>query len=152
LADLLHKWRKLCYDGELRMETRSTTTTDATDLRAFAIEAAQLLHDRHCEDITLLDVRGLSQVCDYVLIANGTSDKQMKSVAGDLKDLGDERGHAAFRTNRDTATTWVIVDFVDVVVHLFEPSMRSYYDIENLWSDAKVVPWQREDDAQPTDG
>jgi ribosome-associated protein len=70
----------------------------------------------------------------------------MKSVAQDLIDLGDEHGNAAYRSNRDTAVTWVVVDFVDVVAHLFEPSLRSYYDLEALWSDATEVPWQRDSD------
>lgn len=103
-----------------------------------------MLRDRRCEDVQLLDVRGLSQVCDYVLVANGTSDKQMKSVASELKDFGDEHKHAVFRTNKDSSTTWIVVDFVDLVAHLFEPEVRAYYAIEELWSDAKQVQWQRD--------
>ena len=127
------------------MDSASPSTSHATDLREFAIEAARLLKDRRCEDVTLLDVRGLSQVCDYVLVASGTSDKQMKSVAGELKDFGEQHRHAVFRTNSDGATTWIVVDFVDLVAHLFEPEVRSYYGIEELWSDAKPVMWERED-------
>lgn len=121
-----------------------TSTSNPTDLRDFAIEAARLLKDLRCEDVVLLDVRGLSQVCDYVLIASGTSEKQMRSVADDLKDLGNEHRHPVFRSNRDTASTWIVVDFVDVVAHLFEPEVRGYYAIEELWSDAEPVSWERE--------
>ena len=109
----------------------------------FAINAAQLLHDRHCEDIRLMDVRGLSQVCDYVLIGTGTSDRQMKSVAAELEDLGEELGSKVFRSNRDGGGTWIVVDFVDVVTHLFEPNQRAYYDLETLWADASAVDWRR---------
>ena len=109
----------------------------------FAIEAARLLVDRHCEDVRLMDVRGLSQVCDYVLIGTGTSDRQMKSVAAELEDLGEERDNRAFRSNRDEGGTWIVVDFVNLVTHLFEPNMRAYYDLETLWADAKTVDWQR---------
>jgi len=115
--------------------------------RDFAVEAARLVRDLKCEDVKLLDVRGLSQVCDYVLIASGTSEKQMKSVAEDLEDLGRDVQHTVFRSNRDTGSTWIIIDFVDLVVHLFEPSRRAYYDLEALWSDAKSVAWEREADA-----
>jgi ribosome-associated protein len=114
-------------------------------LRAFAIEAAQLLADRHCEDVRLLDVQGLSQVCDYVLIGTGTSDRQMKSVAQELEDLGKEHDNSVFRSSRDAGGTWIVIDFVDVVAHLFEPSQREYYDIETLWSDAKTVEWKKKD-------
>jgi ribosome-associated protein len=109
----------------------------------FAVEAARLLADRHCENVRLLDVRGLSQVCDYVLIGTGTSDRQMKSLAGELEDLGADRSNRVFRSNRDEGGTWIVVDFVNLVTHLFEPHMRAYYDLETLWADARVVDWQR---------
>ena len=113
-------------------------------MRAFSIESAQLLADRHCEDVRLLDVRGLSQVCDYVLLGSGTSDRQMKSLADDLSVFGREQGHAVFRSDRDERVTWLVVDFVALVVHLFEPDTRAYYDLEGLWSDAESVSWQRQ--------
>jgi len=94
--------------------------------------------------VRILDVRGLSQVCDYIVIGSGTSDRQMKSVAAELETLGKSQGHAAFRTSADQANTWIVVDFVDIVAHLFEPSQRSYYDLETLWNDAGAVLWQRD--------
>ncbi len=109
----------------------------------FAVEAARLLEDRHCTDIRLLDLRGISQVCDFILIGSGTSDRQMRSVADEVSMLGKERGESRFRTNNDPASTWIIVDFVDLVVHLFEPSRRAYYDLEDLWSDAADVEFDR---------
>ena len=115
------------------------------NLLRFVIEAARLLFDRHCEDVLLLDVRGLSQVCNYVLIGSGTSDRQMKAIAAELEDLGREHHNPPFRSDRDTGVTWVVVDFVDVVAHLFEPSQRAFYDLEGLWSDAPKVDWKRPD-------
>jgi ribosome-associated protein len=103
------------------------------------VEAGRLLQDRHCEDVLLLDVTGLSQVCDYVLIATGTSDRQMKSVSDEVADLGEEMKFPAFRKNIDTGATWIVVDFITVVLHLFEPQRRAYYDLEDLWSDAKHI-------------
>ena len=112
-------------------------------LKAFAIEAANLLHGRHCEDVLLLDVRGLSQVCDFVLIGTGTSDRQMKSVAGELEDLGEEHDERVYRSSRDDGGTWIVTDFVDLVVHLFEPGQRAYYDLETMWADAEQVDWRQ---------
>ncbi len=123
-----------------------SSTSDQQRLRRFSIEAAQLLADRHCEDVQLLDVTGLSQVCDYVLIGSGTSDRQMKSVAEELADLGQECDNPLFRSSADNALTWIVIDFVDLVAHLFEPDQRAYYDLEGLWSDAQLVEWQREKD------
>ena len=125
------------------MTAPGTPTGDSHALRAFAIEAARLLADRHCEDVRLLDVRGLSQVCDYVLIGSGTSDRQMKSLAEELDDFGREQGQSMFRTDSDAAVTWVVVDFIGLVAHLFEPGQRAFYDLEGLWSDARPVSWER---------
>ncbi len=120
-----------------------SSQTQKKELRDFAIEAARLISDRHCEDVRLLDVRGLSQVCDYVLIGSGTSDRQMKSLAEELDDLGAEYDMPMLHKDVDTATTWVVVDFIDLVTHLFEPAKRAFYDLESLWSDAEAVPWAR---------
>ncbi len=120
-----------------------TAKAEHRKLRDFVIEAARLLADRHCQDVLLLDVRGLSQVCDYVLIGSGTSDRQMKSLAEDLEDLGLANDNPVFRSSRDTGLTWIVIDFVDLVAHLFEPDQRAYYDLESLWSDAESVDWPR---------
>lgn len=106
---------------------------------AFAVSAARLLIDRHCEDVLLLDVSTVSQVCDFVLIGTGTSDRQMKSVADELAELGKEAGLPAFRKSVDSSTTWIVTDYITVVTHLFEPQLRAYYDLEDLWSDARCV-------------
>lgn len=102
-----------------------------------------------CSDVRVLDVTGLSQVSDFLVVASGTSDRQMKSVAQSLEDLGKECGEPIFRSNRDVATTWVVADFVDVVCHLFEPEQRLYYDIEALWRNGARVEWRRDDDRLP---
>ena len=113
--------------------------TQSSDAASFVLEAANLLMDRHCQDVLVLDVIGLSQVCDYVLIGSGTSDRQMKSVSNELGDLQKDAGFPAFRTNIDTGATWIVVDFISVVVHVFEPRQREYYDLEDLWSDARRI-------------
>jgi ribosome-associated protein len=115
-------------------DAKSSMTTEE-----FALEVGQLLIERHCEDVVLLNVTGLSQVCDYVLVGTGTSDRQMKSVAVEVSAIGREHNFPPFRKNTDTAATWIVVDFISVVVHLFEPERRAYYDLEDLWSDAKRV-------------
>ncbi|MFW6061090.1 MAG: ribosome silencing factor [Phycisphaeraceae bacterium] len=111
--------------------------------RDFAIEAARLLHDSHCEDIHLYDVRGLSEVTDFILIASGTSDRQIKSVAGHVNDLGKAHGFERFGSDRDEASTWLVLDYVDLMIHLFEPATRAHYDLEMMWGDAPRLDWQR---------
>lgn len=111
--------------------------------RDFAIDAARLMADRHCEDIVIYDVRGLSHLTDYVAIASGTSDRQMKSVGGEVAELGRERGLTRYGSERDDSSKWIVLDFVDIMVHLFEPATRAHYDLEMLWGDAPKVKWRR---------
>lgn len=127
--------------------TRTYSNADPETIRAFAIEAARTIADSKCTDVVLLDVRGHSQVCDYVVVGSGTSQRQMRAVAQELEDLGKARGTPPYRSNRDAGTTWIVVDFVETVVHLFEPDQRLYYDLELLWAGSQRVEWKR--DAPP---
>jgi len=113
-------------------------------VRGFVVEAARLLADRHCEDVRVLDVRSLTDVTDYVLIATGTSERQVASIAGELRDLAAERKLGCYNREADEVSRWLVLDFVDAVVHLFEPATRAHYDLEMLWGDASRVDWRRE--------
>ena len=125
-----------------RRAGRDTAAADEK-LRTFAVQAAQLCADLHCEDVQILDVRGKSQLTDFIVIASGTSDRQMRSVAGDLGDLGREYDLKRYGSESDEARTWIVVDFVEVMVHLFEPATRAHYDLEMMWGDAPQIDWQR---------
>lgn len=129
--------------GETHQTFASTSVSDPAQIRAFAIDAARLLADNKCEDVMLLDVSGLSQLSDYIIIASGTSDRQMRSSGDDLGEVGAKHGWTAFRSHADDRTTWIVVDFVDVVAHIFEPNTRAHYDLEMLWADAPRVEWER---------
>jgi ribosome-associated protein len=111
--------------------------------REFAIGAARVLGDGKCGDIVVLDVGEKSSVTDYLVIASGTSDRQMRSVLHHVEELGVETGYTVLRTSTDDRATWLLADFVNVVVHLFEPNTRAHYDLEMMWGDAKRVTWAR---------
>jgi len=113
--------------------------------RKFALAAAQLVRDDKCTDVVLLDVRELSQVTDYIVIGTGTSDRQMQSVLDHVEQLGKTFGYPAWKTDTDQRSTWLLLDCVDVVVHLFEPNTRAHYDLEMLWGDAPRIAWERPD-------
>ena len=119
----------------------------APDTRAFVVEAARLLADDKCSGVVALDIRGLSQITDFVVIGSGTSDRQMRAVIHHVEALGAGMGFRAFRSNADERATWLLVDFVDVIVHLFEPNTRAHYDLEMLWGDAPRVEWERPGEA-----
>lgn len=116
---------------------------------AFAIEAARTLADDKCTEVTLLDVRGVYQECDYILIGTGTSDRQMRSSGDDVARLGQAMGFKLMRREADERTTWLLLDFVELMVHLFEPNTRAHYDLEMLWGDAPRIEWARPPGARP---
>ena len=102
-----------------------------------------MLHDDKCEDVVVLDVRKISPVSDYIVIGSGSSERQMRSVLTHVEDIGGEQGYAPFHSSRDDRATWLLADFVHVVVHIFEPNTRAHYDLEMLWGDAERVAWER---------
>jgi len=90
----------------------------------------------------VLDMRALSPVCDYFVIASGTSKRQMHTVASDLAELGDEQNYTPYHISGNESDQWVLIDFVHVVVHVFNNESRRFYDLENLWGDAPQVEWE----------
>lgn len=112
--------------------------------RTFAVAAARSLADNQCTDTVVLDLKGKSPVAEMLVITTGTSDRQMKSSADDVKEIASQTGHSLVRQAADARHTWIVSDFGDVVVHIFEPSTRGFYDLELLWGDADKVRWQRE--------
>lgn len=116
--------------------------TQAIPPEQLAIEFARLAEDRHGEDIVVLDLRRLSPVTDYFVIATGTSDRQIRALADEIGQLGKKHGHRPYRVAGQERGEWVVSDFVDVVVHLFNRDMRSYYDLELIWGEADRLDWK----------
>lgn len=131
--------------GETHQRFPTTSVSNPVETKAFAIACARMLSDDKCEDIVVLDVSGISQMSDFIIVASGTSDRQMRSAADDVADLGLKHNSPAFKRDVDDRATWIIVDFVDVVVHIFEPNTRAHYDLEMLWGDADRLEWERPD-------
>ncbi len=95
-----------------------------------------------CHGVVVLDVRGLSPVTDFFVIATGTSARQMKSVADDIMEMAAERDEHAMSSKGLESESWILVDFVDVVVHVLSQDARLFYDLDNLWGDARRVEWE----------
>ena len=112
----------------------------APSSRTVAIELACLASARHCRDVVVLDLRRLSPVTDFFVIATGTSARQMASLA---REMSDAASSPPFSVDGLPQGAWVLIDFIDVVVHLFDADHRSYYDLEMLWGDAPKVRWKK---------
>ena len=96
----------------------------------------RLAAERRAQEVLILDLRGISGACDYFVLATGLSEPHVAGLADHLEDSLREEGirpwHVEGRQNRK----WILLDFVDVVVHLFQAETRDYYRLENLWSEA----------------
>ena len=111
------------------------------DSKDFAIEAARVADLRHCTDIVILDLKGVSPATDYFVIVTGTSDRQMRTVADEVSQAGHKMGFGRFGRAGYEQGKWILLDFIDVVVHVFDQEYREFYDLELLWGDAKQVKW-----------
>ena len=113
------------------------TDTESEQARTFALSAAKLAGGRHCTDIVVLDLKGKSPATDYFVIATGTSNRQMRAVADEIRQAARDQGLQRFgRAGYDQAR-WILLDYVDVVIHIFDSEYREYYDLELLWGDAE---------------
>jgi len=127
------------------MAKRATSkeTAQAEAARKLAIEAARIAEDSNSAEVLVLDLRGISPVTDYFVIATGTSGRQMRSVADDVCQYGKSIGQSVYHVSGADSPDWIVVDFVDVVVHLFSEQFRHYYDLELIWGEAPRVRWRR---------
>jgi ribosome-associated protein len=105
--------------------------------RAFALAAAKLAAERHCSDIVVMDLTGVSPATDYFVIATGTSDRQMRALADEICQDAKKQGVQRFGRAGYEQARWILLDFVDVVIHIFDAEYRDYYDLELLWGDAE---------------
>jgi ribosome-associated protein len=110
--------------------------------RQFAVEAARLAANTRCQNVVLLDVRGLSPVTDFFILATGTSPRQMRTVCDEAGELGDKMGYSPMGVAGYEGESWILVDFVDVVMHVFSGEARQFYDLDSLWGDAPRIDWQ----------
>jgi len=113
--------------------------------KEFAIAAARIAKERHCTDIVVLDLRGLSPATDYFVIATGTSERQMRTVSDEVSEAGRNQGMSRLGRAGYEQGRWILLDFVDVVVHLFDSEYRSFYELELLWGDAEKVKFDEEE-------
>ncbi|MCK4913452.1 MAG: ribosome silencing factor [Planctomycetes bacterium] len=107
--------------------------------KKFVLAAAKLAKELHCTDVVALDLRGISPATDYFLIATGTSSRQMQTVADEISQLARADGLERFGKAGYQQGRWILLDFFDVVIHLFDSEYRDYYNMDMLWGDAKKL-------------
>jgi len=106
----------------------------------YAKRAAAILLDNKANDVVVLSLKGVTDMTDYFVIASGTSDTHVRALGQHVQEELKKEGNAAHSVEGLAQGRWVLLDYVDFVVHLFYPTLRGFYQLERLWSDAEVVP------------
>jgi ribosome-associated protein len=110
------------------------------DSKKLALLCRELADNKKAENILVLDVRKLSSVTDYFVIASGTSQPHLRAIVEEIhSQLRDEHDLRPARTEGATTGSWVVLDFFDVIVHVMHAETRKHYDLEGLWGDAKPL-------------
>ncbi len=92
------------------------------------------MEDRKASDIQILDVRGISDITDWLVIASGGSNRQVSAIARKIADDAKEQGHRPLGMEGEDSGEWALVDLGDVVAHVMQPAIRDFYQLEKLWS------------------
>lgn len=101
--------------------------------------ATDLASDRKALEMLVMDLRGISNATDYFLIATGTSDQHVRSIAEHVIEELKKEGHRPSHVEGLRAGRWVLIDYIDFVVHVFHPAAREFYQLERLWGDAPTM-------------
>ncbi|MEA4912872.1 MAG: ribosome silencing factor [Oscillospiraceae bacterium] len=109
------------------------TPLETAKLLAAALDAKKGL------DIRILEIADLTIIADYFVIATGTSNTQVKALAGEAEEKAKQAGIEPLRTEGYDGGGWILLDFNSVIVHVFQPSTREFYSLERLWADAQPV-------------
>jgi ribosome-associated protein len=124
----------------------ATARTETTPAQAVAEEraclAARVAADNKGRDVLVLDMREITPLYDYFVLATGTSRRQIHTMAEEIDAALRAEGDVRLGIEGYEASRWVVQDYGDVVVHLFDPDTRLYYALEELWADAPQVDWE----------
>ena len=97
------------------------------------------LEDKKAEDITIIDISGVSVLADYFIIANGTNSNQVVAMADNVDEELHKAGHPAKQVEGYQQGNWVLLDYGDIIVHVFDKENRLFYDLERIWRDGKRI-------------
>lgn len=106
--------------------------------RTLAKKIAELALSKKASQVVIMDLRKLTDITDYFVICSGDSDIQVKAIADAIIDGTEKKGIDVWHKEGISQRQWILLDFVDVVTHVFHKDARKYYGLEKLWSDAKI--------------
>lgn len=101
--------------------------------------AYQALDEKKGEDIRVIDISGISVIGDYFVITNGTSDSQVRALVDNVEEKMHKAGYELKEQEGNNSGTWVLLDYGDIIIHIFDRENRPFYNLERIWSDGKDV-------------
>ncbi len=104
-----------------------------------AKETAKILSDKKGLDIKVIEISDVSVIADYMVIATGNSSTHVKALADEVEEQLDEMGVSVSHIEGYRSNSWILLDYIDIIVHVFSNEAREYYDLERLWEDGKDV-------------
>ena len=107
-----------------------------------AKQAARLLDSKKAERINMIKIDDISSLADYFLLATGISSTHVRALADEVEEYLKEKGKAPARVEGYRSNSWILLDYSEVVVHIFTQEARDFYDLDRLWADGEKVDWQ----------
>lgn len=108
---------------------------------ALALACAEAAADKKAEDIAILDLRGISSFTDFFIVCSANSDPQLKAISSSVRETMRDLGTSPLNEEGFPASQWVVIDFGEVIVHVFNAEKRDFYNLESLWKDAPRIPF-----------
>jgi ribosome-associated protein len=122
-----------------RSDIQSEAATSNDPSREKALACARAAIDKKGENVKVLNLTDISGFTDFFVISSGMSDRQVQAIADSVEQVMEAAGHELLSAEGYGEGRWVLMDFGDIVVHIFLDALREYYDLENLWTDAPRV-------------
>ena len=120
--------------------TAASASSSGVAAQDVARAAAQAAYDKKAEDIAVIDLTELSDVCDYFVIATGSNNRLVDTIVDEVEEqVGKKYGEHPFSIEGREERAWILMDYGSVIVHVFTPEAREYYRLEKLWADAPVL-------------
>lgn len=101
--------------------------------------AVEALRDKKAEDVTVIDITGVSSIADYFIIANGNNQNQLTAMQDAVDEALYKAALHAKQIEGNNKSTWILMDYEDIIVHLFSKEDRLFYDLERIWRDGKII-------------
>lgn len=112
-------------------------------VKQMAETAVAALEDKKAEDIRVIDISEVSVLADYFIIASGTNTSQIQAMADEVEEKLSNAGHPMKQIEGYDHANWVLLDFGDIIVHIFDKENRLFYDLERIWKDGKLVEMEK---------